>query len=157
MVPKTVDGVPAHPLIIHIPVMLGPLVGLLCVLMLVPRWRAFLAPWTAALGVIFAISAIVAVKSGQNFLAVLQLGDAIEEHEHAGELLRTMSIVLAVVLIAFAVATRKLDPRLVTVGALVVAVLGVVETAQVVKTGHEGASLVWKDRYQQAEKLQNGG
>jgi hypothetical protein len=158
LIPKTVQGVPAHPLIIHIPVMLGPLVGLLCiVLLVVPKWRTLLAPWVAVLGVLLAISTVVAVKSGENFLAVLQLGKAIDQHEAAGKLLRTMCIVLAVLLIGFFFATRRLNPKFVTVAALIVAVGGVIETAQVVKTGHEGASLVWKDRYQEALKLQNGG
>jgi drug/metabolite transporter (DMT)-like permease len=141
--PEKISGLPAHPLIIHIPVMLGPLVGLLCILMLVPKLRPKILPWTAAFGVLFALSTIIAVISGQNFAKAIQVGSAIREHAEAAKTLRLLAIILAAVLVAYWLAAKRLGSRAMIAGALVVAALGVAETAYTVKTGHAGAKVVW--------------
>ncbi|MDO9352527.1 MAG: hypothetical protein Q7T55_02465 [Solirubrobacteraceae bacterium] len=152
--PEKIAGLPAHPLIIHLPIVLGPVVGLLCLLLLSPKLRKKLLVPTAALGVLFAASAIAAVISGENFLAVLNIGEAIKEHADAARTLRLLAIVLAVLLVIFAALRNKL-PALAASGlAVVVAAVGVAAIGFTVKTGHEGATLVWKQQFDAAEGAQ---
>ncbi len=153
--PEKIAGLPAHPLIIHLPIVLGPIVGVLAVLLLVPKLRDRLLVPTAALAVVFAVSAIAAVMSGENFLATLNIGDAIEEHEEAAETLRLLSVVLAAVLVAFAASRKRLPATAATGLAMVIAVLGVATVGFTVKTGHEGATLVWKQPFDAAKQLQD--
>ena len=61
--PDEIGGLPSHPLLIHLPLVLGPVVGLLTLLLLVPKFREKLLWPTAALGVVFAISAAVGWRS----------------------------------------------------------------------------------------------
>lgn len=154
--PEKIAGLPAHPLIIHLPLVLGPVVGLLTLLLLAPKLRDRLLAPTAALSVVFAASAIAAVMSGENFLATLNLGAAIEEHEEAAETLRLLSVLLAATLVAFALGQSRLPKAAGTGLTLVVAILGVATVGFTLKTGHEGATLVWKQRFDAAEQLQNG-
>lgn len=152
--PEKIAGLPAHPLIIHLPIVLGPVVGLLCLLLLVPRLREKLLIPTAVLGVVFAASAIAAVISGENFLRVLNLGDAIEAHEEAAETLRLLAIVLAVLLVAFAALRNRLPAVAASGLAVIVAAVGVAAIGFTVKTGHEGATLVWKQQFDAAEQAE---
>lgn len=152
--PETIFGLPAHPLIIHLPIVLGPVVGLLTLLMLVPKLRDKLAVPTAALGVLFAITAVAAVISGEDFVATLGLGGAIAEHADAARTLRMLAIILAVLLVLFAIGRKRLPALAATGAVLVVAVLGVATTGFTVKTGHEGATLVWKQQYDAAKEAQ---
>lgn len=144
MIPEKIGGLPAHPLLIHLPIVLGPVVGLMALLLLVPGLRTRLIVPTAALAVLFAASAIVAAASGEAFAENLGLGEAIQDHEEAAETLRLLGIALAVCLVAFALLRNRLQGAAATAAALLVAVLGVATIGFTVKTGHEGATLVWK-------------
>lgn len=152
--PEKIFGLPAHPLMIHLPLVLGPVVGLLTVLLLVPKLREKLLLPTAALAVLFAASAIVAVISGQDFVRTLGLGEVIGEHADAAKTLRLLSLILVGALILFVLGRKRL-PQLVATGmAVVVAGLGIATVLYTVKTGHEGATLVWKEQYDAAEQAQ---
>lgn len=149
-----VFGLPAHPLIIHLPLVLGPLVGLLTVLLIVPSWRERLLKPTAALAVIFALSAIVAVKSGQNFAATLQVGEFIGEHADAAKTLRLLSVILAAALVVAAFTIPKLGKGLGTAAVALIAALGLATVGFTVKTGHEGAKAVWEAPFDAAKEAQ---
>lgn len=147
---EKIGDLPAHPLIVHLPIVLGPVLGLLTLVLLIPRWRAKLIRPAAALAVLFAISTIVAAESGQNLAGTLRLGELIKDHAEAAETLRTISIVLAVVLVALAAAYGRLKPALQTGVAVVVAVIGVATIGYTVKTGEAGAKQVWEAQFQSA-------
>lgn len=151
---EEVAGLPAHPLIIHLPLVLGPVVGLLTVLLLVPSWRDRLLKPTAALAVLFAISAAVAVKSGEEFAETLQIGDVIKDHEEAAETLRTLAFTLAAILVAAAFVVPKMGKVLQTAAVLLIAVLGLATVGQTVKTGHEGAKAVWEAPFDAAKEAE---
>lgn len=142
--PENIAGLPAHPLIIHLPLVLGPLVGLLTLLLLIPKVREKILLPTAALAVLFAVSAILAVMSGQNFAKVAG-GPGLGEHADAAKTLRMLSLILAAVLVAFAIGRKKIPVAAATGLAVVVAALGVATVAFTVDTGHKGATLVWGD------------
>lgn len=154
---EKIGDLPAHPLIVHLPIVLGPVVGLLTVLCLMPKWRARLLWPTAGLAVIFAISAILAAASGENFAETLQLGDEIKDHEEAAETLRLIAIVLATATVAVAALGSRLKGILQTGAVLIVALLGVATIGFTIKTGHEGATAVWEAPFEAAQEAQEAG
>lgn len=150
-----VSGLPAHPLIVHLPLVLGPVVGLLTVLLLVPGWRDKLLKPTAALAVVFAISAALAVKSGENFAATLQVGEFIGDHADAARTLRLLAFGLAAALVVAAFAVPKLGKLLQTGAVVLIAVLGIATVGYTIETGHEGAKAVWEAPFEAAKEAQD--
>ena len=93
------NGVPLHPLVVHAVVVLGPLAALTgLVYALVPRWRWLLRWPLVVLAVVTAATSLLAVAAGEDLLAARpELAPIVEEHQEAGELLRTVSLVYALV------------------------------------------------------------
>ncbi len=145
----TFDGLPLHPLIVHAPVVLIPLVAAgLVVLLVRPSLRPTLAPIVAVLAVGAAVTAWGAVWSGEELGEALGRGDELESHESWGELARTFAVIVALGVVAFAATDRFLPQRptitrvlgVVTTGVAIAAV-GVVGVA-----GHAGATLAWEGK-----------
>jgi len=147
-----IGGLPAHPLIVHLPIILGPIVGLLALALLVPAWRDKLIKPTAILAVICAISAIAAVESGEYFAKVLAVGNDIDEHQEAAEMFRNLSLLLAIVLVVAAALWARIKGAVQHVVMIAVALLGLGTIVFVVKTGHEGAKQVWQEEFNNALK-----
>lgn len=154
---EKIGKLPAHPLIVHLPIVLGPLLGLLTLALLVPAWRTKLIKPAAGLAVLFAISTIVAAESGEKLAATLRLGKLIADHAEAAETLRTISIVLAVVLVIAAGLWGRLRPVFQTGAVVIVALIGVATIGYTIKTGEAGAKQVWEAKYQSALEAGNGG
>lgn len=144
-------GLPAHPLIIHIPVILVPLVGLAALaLMAVPGW---IPRWGVAVGV-FALAAevgtIVAVGAGEAFKA--DRGNfasaRLHEHQEAGQTLRVLMVLFTLALLGTLWARRQnaLNGIAFYVTRVLVAALAVASVFFVIRTGHLGAELTWGDR-----------
>jgi hypothetical protein len=95
------NGLPLHPLIVHVVVVFAPLAGIGGILYaLVPRWRWWLR-WPFVVATLIAVaSAIVAVQSGLSLenQRHLQSLPGLATHAHRGRILRW-------VLIAFLVPT----------------------------------------------------
>lgn len=145
----TFDGLPLHPLIIHAPVVLIPLVAVgLVVLLVRPSLRATLAPIVAVLAVGAAITAWGAVWSGEELGEALGRGDELESHETWGELARTSAVIVALGVIAFAATDRFLPQRRAITRVLGVATTGVAIAAVGVVgvAGHAGATLAWEGK-----------
>lgn len=81
-----IDGIPAHPLVVHLPVVLIPLALVAAILMLVrPQWRK--ASWVVvALAGIGLVGALLAENSGEALEKRVQESEAVEEHAEQGEL-----------------------------------------------------------------------
>ena len=96
----TIAGLPLHPLIIHVVVVIGPLTALLAIAYAVrPIWRRPLRWPLVAGAVVTAISALVATESGEALLVrVATKGTAITtaftEHQAAGEMARNSAAAL---------------------------------------------------------------
>lgn len=170
----TVAGLPVHVLVIHAVVVLTPIAALAAIAhAVVPRWRAALAWPTVVLSAVSALSATVAASSGESLesrLVALGLKNpALETHTEAGDLARTVIIVFAVVVVVATLwllpgrATRI--PRLPVVASpavrVVVQVLLVLASLAalwfVVRAGHTGAEVAWKDVVEQTDGLPRGG
>jgi uncharacterized membrane protein len=146
-------GVPAHPLLVHLPVVCIPLatIGALA-LALRPQWRRPYGLVVIALAALGAFGAQLATGSGEALeegRRVRDLGD----HAELGEIARNMAFVLLGLVVVMYVLDRWHDherlrkvPYWVTPVVAVLTVLGAVgATASVVAAGHTGAKAVWED------------
>ena len=166
---KTIyDGLPAHPLFIHVPVVLIA-VSVLGAIACVAR-----PAWLRRYGVPLSVTAIVAMSS--TFLA-MQAGAAlrgalnlqgtaaslIQRHSHAAHMLAVVFVLFTAVLIltfaaqrisggmptGLAIADRLLSPRISVVALRVVlVVLALVSAYMVFKVGDLGAKAVWAGKLQ---------
>jgi len=166
---KTVyAGLPAHPLFIHVPVVLIP-ISVLGAIACVAR-----PAWLERYGVLLSVTAIVAMSS--TFLA-MQAGAAlrgalnlqgtaaslIQRHSHAAHILAVVFVLFTAALIltfaaqrisggmptGLAIADRLLSPRISLVALRVLlVVLALVSAYLVFKVGDLGAKAVWAGRLQ---------
>jgi hypothetical protein len=86
-----VNGLPVHPLIVHVVVVFAPLAGVAGILYAaVPRWRWWLRWPLVASAVIAAAAGIVAVQSGYDLenQRHLQSLPELAIHQHRGKILR---------------------------------------------------------------------
>ncbi len=172
--PEEIMGLPAHPLIVHAPVIFVPLLAVVAVLYLVamPLRRMLVLP-LVGLAVIAPLSAFVAKLSGENFQERLaaanrlggELADKVEEHEHLGTTMLWWTLGLGVAALVLVAVTQRggsargegdggvargITGRPFGLG-LVALVVGIVvlglsgvSTYYVVRTGHTGATMVWE-------------
>lgn len=164
------DGLPAHPLFIHVPVVLIP-ISVLGAIACVAR-----PAWFDRYGIVLSVTAILAMSS--TFLA-MQAGAAlrgalnlqgpaaslIQRHSHAAHILAIVFVLFTASLIltfaaqrisggmptGLAIADRLLSPRM-NVVALRVAlvILALVSAYMVFKVGDLGAKAVWAGRLRQS-------
>jgi alpha-beta hydrolase superfamily lysophospholipase len=146
----TINGLPAHPLVVHAAVVCAPLAGLVALGYLVPAWRGRLRWWVLVLGVLAALLVWFASFTGgkledslhQVMASSPQIAHAIRHHEDlAGKLQASTWVLGALSLIAW-----WLHPRpglLRTVVAVLLAVCGIAVIVLCVLTGDAGAKAVW--------------
>jgi hypothetical protein len=95
----TFNGLPVHPLIVHVVVVFAPLAGVGGILYaVVPRWRWWLRWPLVASAVIAAAAGIIAVQSGHDLESErhLQSLPELAVHEHRGEILRWLLLAFLV-------------------------------------------------------------
>jgi len=175
-----ISGIPAHPLLVHLPVVLIPLAALGALVMAVwPRSRRQIGWITAGVAVVGAIGAILAASAGESLEELVRETPAIEEHAEAGEMARNFSILFAVLIVAFVVGEYLLRRKataaaaqgsagesseaptaagttsrlrnLLLAGAVVTVIAGGLATYSIVDAGHSGAKSTWE------EVSKNGG
>ncbi|GAA3872100.1 cytochrome b5-like heme/steroid binding domain-containing protein [Tessaracoccus defluvii] len=136
-------GLPAHPLIVHAPVVLVPLASLgLLVLLLRPAWRPRYAGLLLVGLVAAALGAIAAAVSGNAFAERVGLPVS---HQSYGTALAAVSVALAVAggsWLWLVRREREASPRLTTLGWTAGAV-SLIAIVLVGLTGHSGATAAW--------------
>ncbi|MCW2783515.1 MAG: hypothetical protein JWP74_32 [Marmoricola sp.] len=152
-----INGLPLHPLVVHLVVVLAPTAGILAVLFaVVPKWRWWTRLPFVAASVVGAVATWVAATSGGSLKHQLGLrGHLIAVHEMwAGRLQASMWTIAAVALVAWWVLPFKTPlegrpdkpARVAVLRKPLVALLpliGLVVVFLVYKTGDAGARLVW--------------
>lgn len=159
---EKIFGLPAHPLLVHLPVVLIPLSGLIAIVFAFkPSWLDRFGWWLVALSGLGALGGILAAGSGEGLESLQNEAEtaAREDHFELGEIARTLGIVfflvvLAVVLIRY-FARRKAAKDGVwalagSKGAAIVMSIALVvsaaaATVTISQAGHQGAKLVWED------------
>jgi uncharacterized membrane protein len=98
---EEIFGLPAHPLIVHMPVVLVPITALLALgYGLIPPLRRTLGWLLVLSSIAAAVGAVVAVESGEAFAKHLGGGPTgVEDHSEYGETVRNLALLLAVVAI----------------------------------------------------------
>ena len=161
-------GLPAHPLVVHLPVVLLPLAAIGAIATVIrPSWYLRYRWLVVAVAGVGMLGAVLAASSGEELehevarSASDAARRAIHDHAEAGDVARTMSIVFFVVILAYALVpwwlARRDDGdsdgegssgapawlRPVLAVAVVLASLGTVWT--VIDAGHSGADSVWSE------------
>jgi hypothetical protein len=157
---ETLFGLPAHPLVVHVPVVVIPLASVaLVVAALLPRWRLAVGIPAAVAAVVSAIAVQLAAGTGEALEEALDEDPLIERHAGMADGLEVAAWTLAVAAVAFVawaawqrrtasggsdqrdLARRWVAPVL--AGLLVVS--STVATIEVVRVGHSGARAAWED------------
>jgi uncharacterized membrane protein len=152
-------GLPAHPLLVHIPVVLIPLGALGAVLMLWPRLRHALGWWVCAIVVVAGIATQLAISSGQSLEEYVRESELVREHTRIGENIRPWLLLmflalLGVMLIDQAIRRRAASSEARPEGRDLLQIAGVVLSALsivfagvsvywVYRIGHSGSKAVW--------------
>lgn len=146
---------PAHPLLVHAPVILVPLLSIAVVVLAArPAWRKRVGPWTFLVAIGTSLSFMLAFQSGEAFKTALERNPSfeadIQTHQNLAETTRLFLLGMVVALVVTYVLdwrTRRAgsgDDRPALAMSCVSAVLGVLATIWIIRTGHAGAKLVWE-------------
>jgi ABC-type Fe3+-siderophore transport system permease subunit len=160
----TVDGIPAHPLVVHAVLVLLPLAAVGTLLVVArPAWRRQLGVWVLLLAVTGVAAVPVATQTGEQLQQALGGGGPLVEiHEERAETLLLPALGFLVLLAATVLLGRRADAAAAGPGAahalssraeplrrvtLVVGVLaalaGLAVIGLVVWIGHSGSVAVW--------------
>jgi glycine/D-amino acid oxidase-like deaminating enzyme len=165
----TLFGLPAHPLLVHIPIVLLPLAALGVIVMLIkPAWHRRYRWVVLGMGIAGAFGATLAAQAGEELerriIAVEGRAAASRWHHHAelGETSRNVALLFLIVLLVFVflpwwherrirqtgedamAPSHKL--RLLTIIVSTLTALTAVGTVvTVVQAGHTGSKSVWED------------
>lgn len=170
----TLFGLPAHPLLVHIPIVLLPLAAIGVVVMLIkPAWHRRYRWVVLGMGIAGALGATLAAQAGEELegriIAVegREAAASWEHHADLGETARNFALLFMIVLIVFVfvpwwlerkagstgsltesggTATPNRNMRILTIAVSALAVLAAVGTVvTIVQAGHTGSESVWED------------
>lgn len=159
------EGLPTHPFVVHLPVVLVPLATIGVIAMAIrPRWLRTFGPVVTALAAVGFVASIIASRSGETLedeyrAAGETISTTLRDHAEAGErvpLLAGLFLLLLVVWVVFARwrsragderATEQVRrPKQLAVALALLTVLSAgAASAAVYQAGHSGASSVWED------------
>jgi hypothetical protein len=153
-------GLPAHPLLLHMPVVLIPILTLIVIALAVrPVWRLQYGLAAGIFAFVTMVATILTAGAGEALKDARPVppaseGAQLEQHADLGSELRLFLIVLAVVFIVLVILERYrahttggllARPAIATVVAAVSVLVAVVAAIWVVRTGHVGAQMTWHD------------
>lgn len=147
---ESISGLPAHPLFVHAPVVLVPLAMLFALACAARPGLRRRAGWAlAGAAVVTLVATQLAVSSGYRFDELLDGAADTSDHQALGETTRNLVAVFAVGSLVTAVLDRpgggpSARRRWAVLAAMAVTTLSsVMATLWVIRTGDEGARLVW--------------
>jgi uncharacterized membrane protein len=165
--PDNLGGVPTHPLIVHIPVVMVPLAALAVIAYFcIPAWRRPLAWVATALAGGGALGAVLAAATGESLQERVRNTPAIEDHAEMGETARLLAFLFFLVVLGLLLfqelrarrtRSRPADESLgggalgkvvshrmaLPVIAVLLAVTGGAAVWSLVAAGHAGAKITW--------------
>jgi uncharacterized membrane protein len=148
---STAFGLPAHPLILHVPVVLVPILGLAALVAVAkPQW--FGVP-LAAFAVVTLAATLLTVGAGEAFLETqprLQDDPTMKDHEGAGQTVRFCMVLLTAGLLGLLWVKKGAGNVALRVAVVLFAVCAVGFT---IRAGHLGAKLVWDEEGAQTSSL----
>ena len=149
---STINGLPAHPLLVHFIVVLAPLTAVLAILCAVwPAARQRLVWLVFALAGVTLVVTPIAAEAGEWLYGRVENTEALETHEHLGETMIYFAVALmvAATLLVISHVRASRGKALPTVASAVIAVFvvgaAIATSVQVYRIGHSGAESVWGD------------
>ncbi len=164
-----IGGLPVHPLVVHLPVVLLPLAAVAAILLVIRKsWYERFRWVTLIICGIGTAGAFLATQSGEELEGEIRRNEGaaavrgIGDHSEAGDAARTVAILFFLVLLAYVVipwwmerrkqeattaeATQRTEPTWLRPLLMALVVLtAVMTTAAVFKAGHSGAEQVWDE------------
>jgi uncharacterized membrane protein len=142
-------GLPAHPLLVHLPVVMVPMAALGAIILAIfPKYFARFGWWVTGISFIGAIGAILAAGSGETLEERVDRSSTLRDHAEMGETARLLAVALFVVLLIVMLA-RKYRAADMTKKAVSIAVSVVIAVSAaaagwvIIQTGHSGAKASW--------------
>jgi uncharacterized membrane protein len=160
-------GLPAHPFLVHIPVVLIPLGALGALLMLWSRLRRTIGWWVCGIVVVAGIATQLAISSGQSLEEYVKESALVHEHTRIGENIRPWLLLmflalLGVMLIEQAMRRRgEADQRhnVLQIARVTLSILSIVfagvSVYWVYRIGHSGSKAVWHSTQVRIDKGQS--
>jgi hypothetical protein len=147
----TAFGLPAHPLILHVPVVFVPLLGLAAIALAIwPKLQdRFLLP-VAVFSVVTMAATLLAAGAGEAFREdrertlprAMADNPTLQDHADAGSTVRLTVVLLTFVLVAMLFA-RRWPPAVRIVLRVLTVLLAATAIFFVIRTGHLGSKLAW--------------
>ncbi|WP_232665331.1 DUF2231 domain-containing protein [Pseudonocardia sp. TRM90224] len=144
----TVDGIPAHPLLVHAVVVLVPLAAVGAIALAVrPVWGRTYGVLVALAAVVGAITATMAKLAGDQLEAAIEItpgfAPVIAQHGRFGLYTVVASWIFAVLTVASVVLERRMTGPAPRVAATASALAGIAAIVCTVLAGHSGSAAVW--------------
>ena len=142
-------GLPAHPLLVHLPVVMVPMAALGAIILAIfPKYFARFGWWVTGISFIGAIGAILAAGSGETLEERVDRSSTLRDHAEMGETARMLAVVLFVVLLIVMLARKyratDMAKKAVAIGvSVVIAVSAAAAGWVIIQTGHSGAKASW--------------
>lgn len=147
-----INGLPAHPLLVHFLVVLAPLTAVLAILCVVwPAARRRLVWLVLALAGVTAVLTPIVTEAGEWLEHKVEESAALETHEHLGKTMIyfAAAILLAAILLALmhwrSERGTPLPGGVSALLAVIVVAASVATAVQVYRIGHSGAQATWGD------------
>ncbi len=158
--PDRLFGLPSHPLLVHIPVVLLPLCFVFAIVVVARPQLVKHFGWPLlGVSLVAVAGTVLAASSGEGLETILnEHNAALENHAEWGDRTRLIAVVFFLLITGFVLLARRVASKVAGTTGLrparsaAVSLLGIaallVGTAMcvaVVKTGHSGASAAWAD------------
>ena len=150
-------GLPAHPLLVHVPIVLIPLAAITAIISIHKKYRREMLLVTAVMAVIGAAFLFLAAGAGESLQHDLPRSQAIHEHAESGEKSQGPTAAFAFVAVGavlsleasrrkFVYRGKSLPKWAATAFLALTVVGGVASTVAVSQAGHSGSKSVWESR-----------
>jgi uncharacterized membrane protein len=139
-------GLPAHPLLVHVPIVLIPLVAVATIGLAVrPAWRARFGWVVVGLAGIALVGVQLALGSGEALEDHVERTAALHRHTEMAYSLRPIALVLFLLVLALVLLDRRpTGPAwIVPVVAVLAVVASVGSAVRLAQIGHNGAKASW--------------
>jgi hypothetical protein len=161
-------GLPAHPLLVHIPIVLIPLVSVGAIaLAVVPSWRPRFGWVLAALAAAALVGVQLAIGSGEGLQEHVDKSRFLDRHIDMADSLRPLALVLFLLvlgLVAVDAYRRRPDAsradmarKVMPVVSVLLVLASVFSTVRLAQIGHNGAKASWHEVDMSKSNEREGG
>jgi uncharacterized membrane protein len=150
-------GLPAHPLMVHIPIVLIPLLAVMAIGYVArPAWRPGLSAPLAILATITAVGTLLAANTGESLRDHVNRTELVRAHIQQGDQLKAIGVLFGMAVFGLVVVENAERRRwqwlklpalrqLVMLAAVVTLLMSAVAVVWDVRAGHSGAKAVWSE------------